>query len=74
MIDLTTLLVICCVMQSIIIAFVSATVPALWWLHVRASIKADADREAQKELRKDVTALDEVVDKLARAMNFNDVR
>ena len=59
-----------------------ASVPALWWVHLREAQKGDRMRDVVEgklelarielaEARADVAKLDEVVDKLCRAANIN---
>ena len=64
------LLAACCVLQAVIIAILSATVPALWWIHLRRGGRDDVLEDKVRELESDVRVLDELVEKLCRAANL----
>lgn len=85
MTDIANLLAMAVLVQSIVIAVLCASVPALWWVHLRGAAQADRLRDVVEgklelarielaEARADVAKLDEVVDKLCRAAGLNEVK
>lgn len=80
MMDAATLLALAVLVEAIVIAALCASVPALWWVHLRGAAKMERLREVTEgklelarielaEARADVAKLDDVVDKLCRAAN-----
>lgn len=63
-------LAVCCALLSLVVAFLSATVPALWWLFLRQSGRVDAVQKDASEAKADVAKLDEVADRLCKAANL----
>lgn len=85
MTDTANLLAIALVVESLVIAVLCASVPALWWVHLRETQKGDRMRDVVEgklelarielaEARADMAKLDEVVDKLCRAAGLNEVK
>jgi flagellar basal body-associated protein FliL len=64
MIDPITLLSISVLLLSLVVACLAASVPALWWVHLRAAAKADETAKQLEAVTKDLALMDEVVDKI----------
>lgn len=69
--DLVVVLAITCAVQSAVIALLCASVPFLWWLHLRSAADVAGAVKDAREARQDVAKLDEMVDKLCKAANLS---
>lgn len=70
MIDSVLALALCCTVLSLVVAALSASVPALWFLYLRQAGKLDRAEGRLAAVEKDVGQLDAVVGRLCRAANL----
>jgi hypothetical protein len=70
MTDPLTMVSAAVVLLCLIVAFMSMTIPFLWWTASRISAKMAELERMQAEARRELDQLDEVVDKLARLANI----
>jgi hypothetical protein len=72
MTNLETLLALAVVLLSLVVAFLSATIPALWWVHLRQLAKHEIMVAESAELAVEIAKLDEVVYRVSKMVGLEE--